>query len=173
MTKTGEYSFCYPPATFRQGTARSPTENYPSIQLFGHCCDFVRIELRQKSKKINTRKFLAQLYPAIALSELNPSLKATVFTRPHRIDKTVKEYFLFGGTALQKPDRPQPPRAVTVSHQLFFGKKTSKKTLNWPKLRAQTVQKMALSHLYFLSISTYLKKDHNNDNFVQFCSPPK
>ena len=76
LTKTGEYSFCYPPAKFRQGTARSPTENYPSIQLFGHCCDFVRIELRQKSKKINTRKFLAQLYPAIALSELNPSLKS-------------------------------------------------------------------------------------------------
>ena len=75
LTETGEYLFCYPPAKFRQGTARSPTENYPSIQLFGHCCDFVWMELRQKSKKINTRKFLAQLYPVIALSELNPSLR--------------------------------------------------------------------------------------------------
>ena len=38
----------------------------------------------------------------------------------------------------------------------IFRKKTSKKTLNWPKLRAQTVQKTALSHLYLFSFNFYI-----------------
>ena len=85
----------------------------------------------------------------------------------------MRHYLLFWQDRAPKTDRPHLPTAVTncLSPNIFW--KKLQKTLNWPKLRAQTVWKMALSHLYFLSISTYLKKDHNNDNFIQFLLPAK
>ena len=75
------------------------------------------------------------------------------------IYKTVffQTYLLgFGGTALQEPDRPHLPRAVTVSRRIFFGK-TTKKTqkLDTPLCRNSTKKRLFRSSIFTHFLRTW------------------
>ncbi len=55
----------------------------------------------------------------------------------------------------------------------IFRKKRMKKAQFWSPLREQTLRKSEVSHFHFLRISTYLKKDHNDADFVRYDVPAK
>ena len=119
----------------------------------------------------NAKVSLMMFVPAFAPSlVLNGKL---LVSRLSVKDCFFQTYLLgLGGMALQEPDRSHWSRAVTVSCQILFGK-TSKKLKNWIPLHAETEQETTLLQLYFHIISMYLKNDHNNADFVHFCSHTK